>query len=252
MGMGVRHRTRHRWNSQSQWVGVLSGLRSNCEVLPRRTVIEMYRQLRAYRAADEPQWDLTAILENNHPARRLLESGIPGMPRYTRVSRATTFTFKALHSSRFSSLPISSHPVSLEVSGNICKVERISGYRSIVSGYAPFLARLRPWVNPVLSMFDWPTLPKPATELQAAFVVDAEWIPKNHKVLADLIVEIRRSAAHMGADLIHWGIPSNHPDAAWLGSKLRAWETHSIVYAVHEPEIPPPVLVDFWPEVSRL
>ena len=248
MGMGARRRARHGWGGKPHWVGVLTSLRSECEVLPRRTVAEMYRQLRAHPASDEPPWELTAILEGNRPARRLLEAGLPGMPRYTPMDRLATFTFRSLSHS-------ASSPGHFRDIGGAdfgCRVLRIPGLASVVSGYSPPLARLRPVIDPVLRMLGRPGLPVPGTRLREAFVAEARWVPGDRKGLSVLVREIRSAAACLGADVAHWGLPADHPDAPWLKWKLRAWETRSIVYAVHDADAAPPALRDFRPEVSRL
>jgi hypothetical protein len=265
MGMGARRRAQHGWGGRPQWVGVLTSLRSECEVLPRRTVSEMYRQLRANPAGDEPPWELTAILEGNRPARRLLEAGLPGMPRYTPMHRLSTFTFRSLFSSATPSWEAPASELSMEAKAPVperfrdiggtahgCRVERIPGRASVVSGYAPALARLRPVLDPVLRMLGRPGLPSPGTRLREAFVAEARWAPGDRRGLSGLLREIRSAAAGLGAEVVHWGLPSDHPDAPWLKEKSRAWETRSLVYAVHDADVPPPALPDFRPEVSRL
>lgn len=265
MGMGARKRAEHRWGGQPHWVGVLTSLRSECEVLPRRTVIEMYRQLRAQPAGDEPDWELTSILEGNRPARRLLEAGLPGMPRYTRVAGASTFTFTALPvpdrlpkavgpTAAVPAAPGSATSPGIKViaPGGSCRVESLHGHRSVVAGYAPAFARIRPVLDPMLRMLGRPGLPKAGTELREAFVVDADWLPGRGPGLAAFVQVIRKAAGSLGADMVHWGLPSDHPDAPWLKRELRAWETRSIVYAVHNADVASPLLRDFRPEVSRL
>jgi hypothetical protein len=255
MGMGARRRARHGWGGRPQWVGVLTALRSECEVLPRRTVAEMYRQLRAHPASDEPPWELTAILEGNRPARRLLEAGLPGLPRYTPVLHLSTFTFRSLPPSKSSGeakTPMPEHGREIGGAELGCRVERVPGRASVVSGYAPALARLRPVLDPALRWLGRPGLPPPGTRLREAFVAAAHWAQGDRKGLSGLLREIRSAAAGLGAEVVHWGLPSDHPDAPWLKRELRAWETRSLVYAVHDADVPPPALPDFRPEVSRL
>lgn len=49
-----------------------------------------YALLRSLRADDELSFDLTSIMEGNEPARRLLEAGLPGLPRYRPCARLVT------------------------------------------------------------------------------------------------------------------------------------------------------------------
>ncbi len=249
MGMGVRTRARHRWNSQVHWVGVLTGLRSACHLLPRRSVMEMYRLLRSIPAEGDPPWQLTAILEDNHAARRLLEAGLSGMPRYTPVARMLTYSFKAgVKKSR----PNLATKMSVSAANCACLVECLEGRKTLVASYAPKLGLLRQGINPIFKLMGRPQLPAPGSELREAFVVDAEWKARDREALNAFIGEIRTAAAALGADLVHWGVPSEHPDAAWLKNHLRAWVTRSLVYAVHDPDLAPPQLIDCRPEVSRL
>ena len=212
--------------------------------------MEMYRLLRSGSALDEPPWELTSILEENKPARRLLEAGLRGMPRYSPVAHMTTFTFRVAAKSGIQ------RPDGNESDPGIADqascVERIRERRLVITGYAPKLAWIRPMINPVLKLGGYPVLPKPGTVLRDAYVTDVDWQPRNRHELQILIRNIHCRAAELGAELAHWGLPTGHPDGAWLKSRLHAWETRSIVYAVHDPGIPSPRLHDFRPEVSRL
>ena len=48
--------------------------------------------LRELQGADAVGFHLTAILARNETARRLLEAGLPGLPRYSPVAEIKTFT----------------------------------------------------------------------------------------------------------------------------------------------------------------
>ena len=50
---------------------------------------------RLCRAADELPYDLTSILADNRPARRFLEAGLRGLPRYTPVANWHTLVFSS-------------------------------------------------------------------------------------------------------------------------------------------------------------
>ncbi len=51
------------------------------------------------RRDDELPYDLTSIVADNAPARRLLERGLPGLPRYHRLCRLITFTIPTIRRS---------------------------------------------------------------------------------------------------------------------------------------------------------
>lgn len=88
---------RRLWmNGTVRRVGYLTGLRKTPGVLvPRRLVAEAFDRLLSMRRADECDYDLTSIMRDNAPARRLLERGVPGLPRYARIGAMVTLTVPA-------------------------------------------------------------------------------------------------------------------------------------------------------------
>jgi hypothetical protein len=54
-----------------------------------------FRMLRETHAPDEASFDVTTIVSDNHVARRVLEVGLPGLPRYTPVERILTMLLPA-------------------------------------------------------------------------------------------------------------------------------------------------------------
>lgn len=272
MGMGIRTREIHRWAARVRPVGALSGLRSACAVLPRRIVAEMFRQLRASRAADEPEWDLTAILESNRNARRLLEAGLPGLPRYSRLARLVTFTFAARlplfrpppagsgaagpAESAGTALyaPGAPRPASqaVDMRGNRCRVEILPRRRTWVAGYAGALGLARPVLNPCLRLAGLPRLPAPGRPVPEAFVVEAEMTRPDAASLAPFLAAVRAEAGALGAAWVHWGMTLERARALGLLARARAWRTYSIAYAVHDAGSPPPPVPDFDPEIARL
>jgi hypothetical protein len=280
MGMGIRSRESHRWSAGTHIVGSLSGLRSDCAVLPRRIVAEMFRMLRAERRPDEPDWDITAILESNRNARRLLEAGLPGLPRYTPLARLVTFTFAARPRAippalvPPSAIPLSAlspsaglldaqrpagrlsdlQPRSLAVEclGNRCRVEIFPGRRTWVAGYARGMGVLRPVLNPCLALAGFPRLPDPGRTVPEAFVVAPELVRTDARSLAAFIAALRLQAGTLGATWVHWGMTAEKAEGFGLLKRARAWKTFSLAYAVHDAGTRPPAVEDFEPEVARL
>jgi hypothetical protein len=82
VGMGTRS-VREVWvNGERRRVGYLGALRA---APGRRGLVRLaagYRAVEATRRADELPFDLTSVIEDNATARRLLERGLPGLPRY--------------------------------------------------------------------------------------------------------------------------------------------------------------------------
>jgi hypothetical protein len=71
-------------------VGYLGQLRAVEGTVGLRRLRQGYERLRALRQPDEAPFDLTAILADNLPARRLLERGLPGLPPYRPLTRLET------------------------------------------------------------------------------------------------------------------------------------------------------------------
>jgi len=248
MAMGVRTRGVHAWDGIRQSVGVLTGMRSRFPVLPRRTMGDMYDLLLADRSTQELDWDLTAILEGNLPARRLLEAGIPGVPRYTPAMRLSTLTFRSGGGRDGEWVPAPDRKVI--VAGGGALVERHVGRITRVEGYARALASTRPVIDGLLRCLGRPGLPQVGRVLSEAFVAEARW--EHRTALSKLAEGIREAARTLGARLVHWGVPTEHPDLRWLKSHLAAWETRSVVYAVHRADQAWSPPADLRLEVGRL
>ena len=103
--LGLAERTGHRvWiNRQPVRLGYLGQLRRQPgEDITLRRLREGYTMLEARRRDDELPFDYTSILADNTPARRLLERGLPGLPRYQPAGTMTTLT---LSTNRARALP---------------------------------------------------------------------------------------------------------------------------------------------------
>ena len=88
-------------NGGTETVGYLGQLRFESS---RSRVVSAMRQGYAYwrdhvRQPSECQFDLTAVLADNRPARRLLEAGIDGLPTYTPLADFSTLAIKTSHHS---------------------------------------------------------------------------------------------------------------------------------------------------------
>ena len=84
-GMGARS-VRNVWlDGNAAKLGYLGQLRAAPGAIGPRRLMEGYRTFESAWQEDELAFDLTAIAEDNEPARRLLERGLPGLPRYERI-----------------------------------------------------------------------------------------------------------------------------------------------------------------------
>jgi hypothetical protein len=90
LGFGSRAVRRVWLDGEPAWLGYLGQLRAVERSSGLRRLGEGYACLRAQRRPDELPFDLTAILADNRPARRLLERGLPGLPRYSPLAEVET------------------------------------------------------------------------------------------------------------------------------------------------------------------
>jgi hypothetical protein len=82
LGMGSRSVREVFVNGERRRLGYLGSLRA---APGRRGLVRLsagYREVEATRRPDELPFDVTSVVEDNSPARRLLERGLPGLPRY--------------------------------------------------------------------------------------------------------------------------------------------------------------------------
>ncbi len=93
LGMGSRA-VREVWlDGERVKIGYLAQLRAAPGVpAGRRLLAAGYRSCDRRRQGDELPYDLTSIIADNAPARRLLERGLPGLPRYRSLCRLVTLT----------------------------------------------------------------------------------------------------------------------------------------------------------------
>lgn len=93
-GMGSRSVAGAFVNGRPCRLGYLSQLRLDPRARRhaglRRLLAGGYQRLRAVGAAGEAPFDLTTVVADNRPARRLLEAGLPGLPTYVELEPFVT------------------------------------------------------------------------------------------------------------------------------------------------------------------
>jgi hypothetical protein len=223
--IAMASRSVHRlWvNGEPRRVGYLSQLRvaAGYRHLTRSLTRRGFQLLRETRADDETAFDITTIVEGNEPARRLLESGLPGLPRYTPIGRIVTQLIPAKEIVRQASrLPSAFIPESASgaLAPQFSPVEPLPGIwdqrafrQVVVRGYSPWLRRFRgflklPTVGSVLPIAYWTGTGAPSTE---SIPRDCRWL-----VL---------------------GLSDRHPLLAVLRRRYRPREYVSTLYVVHDP-----------------
>lgn len=95
VGMGTRS-VKEVWaDGRPALLGYLGGLRfAPGWRAGRRTLARAYALVGALRRSDEIPFDLTSVVADNTPARRLLERGVPGLPRYTPLTELVTLVVR--------------------------------------------------------------------------------------------------------------------------------------------------------------
>ncbi|HSR41369.1 MAG TPA: hypothetical protein VLL48_04335 [Longimicrobiales bacterium] len=91
VGMGSRSLKEVWWAGEPARLGYLGQLRfATGWRAGRRTLARAYDLVRRPRGAHELPFDLTSVVADNEPARRLVERGLPGLPRYTPLAELVT------------------------------------------------------------------------------------------------------------------------------------------------------------------
>jgi len=109
-----------------------------------------------------------------------------------------------------------------------------SGFKqAVVRGYAPRLARWRPWINRLAPLLGTPRLPEPGSLLPHAYVSHLA-VDDDDPTLFQALVEAACADARAGgyAYLI-LGLAAHHPWLPWLRRRFRAREYRSVLYTVH-------------------
>lgn len=92
-------------DGQPRKIGYLAQLRRANEArLSHLMLRKGFELLEATRQPDELPFDLTSIMADNIVARRLLERGLPGLPRYRPICPYVTLTFSTRRSRKTSSI----------------------------------------------------------------------------------------------------------------------------------------------------
>jgi len=221
-------------NGQSQRVGYLSQLRilPGYRHLHRSLLRQGFALLNETRARDEASFDITTIVSSNRRARRILEYGLPYLPRYTAVEQILTFMvptgiwsnirrwkrvkFK-LPKNRMTT-PLQFEPVQSLPSP---VWDQRSFKQIVIHRYSAWLQRFR-WLL---------HLPPPGTVLSAIYLTQ---IPPDLSKLDALI----RKASAIGGQYLAISLSAGNPLAHVLQRYYRPHIYDSTLYVVHPPDMP--------------
>jgi hypothetical protein len=263
-------------NGEAVRLGYLSQLR----IAPAarrwtRTLLRAgFDRMRSLRAADEAPFDITAVIADNRPARRLLEAGLPGLPRYRPVERLLTLL-----------LPVGTarQPAGVTIDGGsagraaeiLACLERNNrrhqfaprwgaddfpmpglgwdGFRLAVRGdrvigclalwdqrgfkqavVRGYDARLGFW-RPLLNLLG-AGLPSVGTALPVAFASHVAVDGDRAEVFTDLLEAVLREAREHGCRWLAVGLAAPHPLVEVVRRRFKPRQYESLLYVVHEPE----------------
>ena len=95
------------WRGNVKDIGYLGHLRTRSSFQPRlHHLVEGFRACATTRLPEELPFDFTAILEDNSRARRLLERGLPGLPRYEPWCELETLSIRVRSPRKLGSPPL--------------------------------------------------------------------------------------------------------------------------------------------------
>jgi hypothetical protein len=221
-------------NGQPHLVGYLSQLRiaPRYRHLGRSLLRQGFALLNNARAKDETFFDITTIVASNQNAKRLLECGLPYLPRYTPVEQILTFMLPTrdwrdvlpLKTSRGES-PETRMEGPLQFAPVLPLPEPIWDQRAfkqiVIRGYSTWLRRCR-WLL---------RMPLVGAVLPAVYLTGS---PPDFSRLDTM----RRMARAMGGQWLALALAARNPWVHWLRRHYRPRIYESTLYVVHPPDMP--------------
>lgn len=271
-------------------IGYLRQLRVNPgRQLPLRVARAAFDALAATRRTDEEPYDFTSIMANNDRARRLLERGVRGFPRYQRLGDLTTYVVRTrrgpssavdiastdepqIHECLTSSgrhwalRPIwsgRSEPqqfLTVRQSGRIrsCGAlwDRRAAHGISVARYTRSLRIARPALNAMFRLTGAPMLPRPGVPMRLGFLshISLAADTSTEDLLA-LLSQASNLGHQQGLSHLCLAMPGEHAACRIIHRRFRAWERQSIIYAVQPANAARPQAIESrsaWPEVAEL
>jgi hypothetical protein len=255
LGFGSRSILDAWINGVQSRIGYLSQLR-----VDGRRVHTGFPLLRGYALMRELHRDgaapfyVTTIVEDNVPARRLLEANLPSMPRYRPLGRLGEIAdFLERNGARYQFAPRWSlttllsrercrglHPDDFIVArrrgrivGCLALWDQRAFKQTVVRSYEPRLRLLRPVINAAGPWIGVPRLPSPGAELRSAFLSHIAVEEEDPRILLALLGDALRRAAHLDVDCLVLGFAEGHPLLPVLSRFVRGRRYRSLLYAVH-------------------
>jgi hypothetical protein len=279
-------------NGRETRVGYLAELRLSKTARGRFGILrEGYEYFRALQADEPAAVYFTSIAADNDRARRLLERGVRGLPKYEFLSELETVLIAVPSRPRPSSVtlenasrdllpaivrflneislrhqlaPVWSEDILLDrlfVARYGGRIEAVVGLwdqrafrQTVVRGYSPALNALRPVVNLVGRMFGTARLPRPGSVLPHAIL--SPLAVADPSDLPEVIAATSRAAAELEIEFLTIGLPANDGRLNLLRHRFSTRTWRSRLYRVFWPDSPRVDLesagAPFLPEVALL
>jgi len=279
--LGLAERSVHDvWlDEQPARIGYLGQLRRlPGEEITLRRLREGFDLMEQHRLADELPVDFTSILADNVSARRLLERGLPGLPRYEPAGTVLTLTFAASRAARSPSggirvlqrddrdetlaclrrnlrrrqlapqlslavfeLPGTHWFLALQdarITGCLALWDQRSFKTVTIHDYAPWLRRFRFPINLARRFTGSSPLPPRGTRLPLAFLSFLATDSDDPAAIVPLIAAAAAAARERDLKFLSLGLPERHAALPLLRKLLLPEVTSSIIYLVHPPKSP--------------
>ena len=104
--------------------------------------------------------------------------------------------------------------------------------QTVIHGYAPRLARARPFLNIVAPLVRRPRLPARGARLESAFLSHLAVGEDDDEALISLVAMACEHAAQRGIDYVMLGLANRHPLAAVVRKRFPCHEYVSVIYVV--------------------
>jgi hypothetical protein len=270
-------------------VGYLHSMRlSPHSCLPRRAMQRTFDELMMAHDDSPLPAMYTSIMAGNARARRLLERGLPGLPKYDACAALTTLvmrTPKRAHAPTTSPLPIDEACAILQrhdqswafrpvwttdrlTSANIAPsgVYKTGVVRACaglwdrraeqvirIANFTMPLWAIRPLINLFALYSGRPALPAPGPPVRLGFVSPFSCDAEDAESCVAVLRAVQASAAGRGITHLALGMPVQHPLLTVIRAAFKPFELRSTMYTVRRPDaVSPPMIVRSWPEIALL
>ncbi len=235
---GLRSVRQVRSGGGTAYLGYLTLLRRDPTIPPTQLLPclrETFACLATTRRSDELPVDLTSILAGNRAARRLLEAGLPGVPRYQHRATYRTFTWSARTLARLATAAVRrDHIVPLPHPGLSMQpdaapsgmlhhlderawgsvVDQRDHKAIVITTMPPSVRWLRSLLNGLRQVQRLPRIPRPGAVIPQVFLTSWGWAPGAVREAFAVAGTLARQLP--STTLVTAGWCDDHPDAAAL------------------------------------